>query len=173
MLGDSVSIDLVPRSEEDTYQMGSVAVRNSLSQIEEALPSREYAKYLAETTLFHLGEIYHVFVKDSFMVNLDQFYDDGSISKPLSSAWHVQLLLVIAFGKLFLQRGTSPLGPPGAREFLRALRLQEDVLDFWDDPSLRIEILCLISLYLLTADMRPTAYTMVGFYVSIADWLLY
>lgn len=95
------------------------------------------------------------------MLKLNQFYHDGSNCKPLTSLWHVQLLLVIAFGKLFLRRGASSLGPPGARDFLRALRLQADMLDIWDDSILRLEVLCLISLYLHAADMRPTAYLIV------------
>ncbi len=138
--------------------MASASVRASLPLARDEMPSREYAKYLSETVLFHLGDIYHVFDKESFMEMLDAFYNHD---QPLKDLWHVQLLLVIAFGKLFLRRGASSLGPPGATDFLRALRLQSDVLDLWDDPILRVEILCLISLYLNTADMRPTAYTFV------------
>jgi proline utilization trans-activator len=156
-----VPINLVPMSEEETYTMASVSIRQSLSLVDNDLPSREYAKYLSETTLFHLGEIYHIFEKESFMMKLNQFYDEDWENTPLKDLWHVQLLLVIAFGKLFLRRPASSLGPPGAGDFLRALRLQSDVLDLWDDAILRIEVLCLISLYLLTADMRPTAYTFV------------
>jgi proline utilization trans-activator len=139
--------------------MASASVRESLPLAQDEMPSREYAKYLAETVLFHLGDIYHVFDKESFMEMLNAFYDHN---QPLKHLWHMQLLLVIAFGKLFLRRGASSLGPPGAADFLRALRLQPDVLDLWDDPILRIEVLCLITLYLNTADMRPTAYTFVS-----------
>jgi proline utilization trans-activator len=162
-VGDYVHINLIPKSEEETYKMASASIRDSLPLLDNELPSREYATYLSETTSFHLGEIYHVFEKDSFMLKLHQFYDEGwdNIRKPLKDLWHVQLLLVIAFGKLFLRRGASSLGPPGASDFLRALRLQPDVLDIWDDAVLRVEILCLISLYLLTADMRATAYVVV------------
>ena len=139
--------------------MASASTRDSLPPMEHEMPSREYAKYLSETVLFHLGDVYHVFDKESFMEMLNTYYDRN---QPLKDLWHVQLLLVIAFGKLFLRRGASSLGPPGAADFIRALRLQPDVLDLWDDSVLRAEILCLISLYLNTADMRPTAYTFVS-----------
>ncbi|CAK7216733.1 hypothetical protein SCUCBS95973_002906 [Sporothrix curviconia] len=119
-------------------------------------------KVLSETVLFHLGDIFHVFDRASFMAKIEQFYDDGSSERPLSTLWHVQLLLVIAFGKLFLRRGASPLGPPGATDFLRALTLQSDILDLWGDPILRIETLCLMTLYLMSCDMRATAYYFIG-----------
>lgn len=160
VVGQDVPINLVPASEEETYTMASTLIRGSLPIVDE-IPSREYAKYLSETTLFHLGSTYHVFEREGFMSKLDRFYNESWCDKPLKELWHMQLLLVIAFGKLFLRRGASSLGPPGAPDFLRALKLQPDVLDLWDDPILRIEILCLISLYLLTADIRGTAYTFV------------
>jgi proline utilization trans-activator len=158
-IGDDIPIDLIPKSEEETYEMASASIRDSLPLVQDEMPSREYAKYLSETVLFHLGDTYHVFEKESFMEMLNAFYDHD---QPLKHLWHMQLLLVIAFGKLFLRRGASSLGPPGAADFLRALRLQPDVLDLWSDPVLRMEILCLITLYLNTADMRPTAYTFVN-----------
>lgn len=71
------------------------------------------------------------------------------------------MLLVFAFGKLFLRRGASNLGPPGATDFLRAMRLLSDGLKLWDDPILHIEVLCLSSLYLQTADMRGAVYVFV------------
>lgn len=141
--------------------MASTSTRDSLPLADDELPSREYTTYLAETSLFHLGQIYHLFERDTFMSKVTQFYDGDWRNQPLKTLWHVQLLLVIAFGKLFLRRGASSLGPPGVTNFLRALRLQRDVLDLWDDPVLRIETLCLISLYLWIADMRPTAYAFV------------
>lgn len=154
-------MNLIPNSEEETYTMASALTRDSLPLVQDELPSRHYAKYLAETVLFHLGDIYHVFDRETFMEQLDHFYDEGLCNKPLKGLWSVQFLLVIAFGKLFLRRGASSLGPPGASDFLRAMKLQPDVLDLWDDPILRIEILFLISLYLNTSDMRATAYSFV------------
>jgi hypothetical protein len=160
-IGDDVSINLVPESEEETYGMASASIRKSLNLVDDELPSREYAKYLAETVLFHLGDIYHLFEKESFMSKVTQFYDSGRHKQPLKGLWPTQLLLVIALGKACLQRGASSLGPPGAAEFLRAVRLQTDVLDLWSDTILHMEILCLTSLYLLFSDMRETAYTFV------------
>lgn len=96
------------------------------------------------------------------MHNLDHHYS-GNQSSEGKDLWHVQFLLVVAFGKLFLRRGASTLGPPGAVEFLQAIKLKPDVLELWEDPVLSIEILCLISLYLFTVDMRSSAYTFVSF----------
>lgn len=168
VMGDDVPINLVPSSEEQTYKMAAATVRSSLFPLagtDTDMPSRSYPKYLAETALYHLGDIFHVFDRDEFMAKIDAFFDDGSCNRPLSTLWHVQLLqplLAIAFGKLFLRRGASALGPPGATDFLRALTLQNDILYLWADPILKIETLCLTTLYLMSCDMRATAYCMVG-----------
>lgn len=173
-MGDDVPINLVPSSEEQTYKMAAAPVRSSLFPLagtDTDMPSRSYTKYLAETALYHLGDIFHVFDRDEFMAKIDGFFDDGSCDRPMSTLWHVQLLLVIAFGKLFLRRGASALGPPGATDFLRALTLQNDILDLWADPILRVETLCLTTLYLMSCDMRATAYCMVG--VAPLHWCCY
>jgi proline utilization trans-activator len=97
------------------------------------------------------------------MIKLDQYYSE---SQPNDSEnlWRVQFFLVVAFGKLFLRRGPSDLGPPGAIDFLHAMKLKPDVLDLWDDPILSIEILCMISLYLFAIDVRSSAYTFVCYH---------
>lgn len=160
--GSDAFIDLIPSSEEDTYSMASATTRDSLSSLDAAFPSRDYAEYLTNTTLFHLEPMYHLFVKASFMQNLEECYDALELGKkPPTSLWMVQFFLVVAFGKVFLRRGASSLGPPGAIDFLHAMKLRSGMLDLWEEPSLGIEILCLVSLYLLTADIRSAAYTFV------------
>jgi hypothetical protein len=68
----------------------------------------------------------------------------------------------MAFGKLILGRGASALGPPGAAEFLRAMKKIPDISSFsHEDPIMEIEVICLITLYLFSADMRTTAYALV------------
>lgn len=140
--------------------MASASVRAAL-QVENTIPSKEYTQYLTDTTLYHLGPLYHVVDEHSFKQQVDHFYAEGQDAQTLTSLWHVQFLLVIAFGKLFLRRGGSCLGPPGANDFLRSLKLQSDVLDICNQPILRIEVLCLISLYLWISDMKTTAYVFV------------
>ncbi|KIV86015.1 hypothetical protein PV11_01658 [Exophiala sideris] len=132
-VGDEVVINLVPPSEEATYAMGSASVPT-----------------------------YHLFEKESFMRKLNDFYQTSPTIEALADLWHVQFLLVIAFGKLFLRRGASSLGPPGARDVIRALQLKPDISDSWEDPILYVEVICLLSLYLLTADIRGTAYVFIG-----------
>ncbi|KAL2206858.1 hypothetical protein CC79DRAFT_1370256 [Sarocladium strictum] len=171
IVGERMFINLVPRSEEQTYIMASPTVRAALSSENAAgddLPSREYAKYLAETTLFHLGQLYHIFDRNSFMASLDTFYDNDRRMTPENKLWFIQLLLTIAFGKLFLRKPLSALGPPGASDFLSALKMQSDMLDYWDDPLTWVENLCLISIYLNTADMRASAYSFIGYAMRIA-----
>jgi proline utilization trans-activator len=141
--------------------MASASFRKSFSFNYIELPSLGYTKYLLETTIFHLGDLYHVLDKARFVAQLEEFYTMKNQLQSLQGLWTAQLLLVIALGKMFLVRGASTLGPPGATEAMKALELISDVLDLWEDPVLRIESLCLASLYILTADLRSTAYTMV------------
>ena len=35
--------------------------------------------------------------------------------------WRVKLLLIIALGKLFLEKGATAYGPPGMQEFLQGV----------------------------------------------------
>ena len=144
-------------------------MRNSLLLDPNDLPTREYAEFLTNTTIFHLGSTYHLFQKESFMHNLDEFYTTNPTTDGLIDMWHVQFLLVVAFGKLFLRRGASSLGPPGAKDVVRALRLKPDVSDSWQEPVLYVEVLCLLSLYLLTADIRETAYVFVSLRTLTSD----
>jgi hypothetical protein len=162
------SINLIPSSEEETYRMASKKIRNSMIFNFNDIPSHNYAEYLANTTIFHLNATYHLFEKKTFMQKLANLYENEIHQGQLSSSalqdhWHIQFLLVVALGKLFLGKGASQLGPPGAADFLCAMKLKPDVSDFYDeDPTLGTEILCLEALYLLSADMRKSSYVSVG-----------
>ena len=163
-VGAQVPINLVPVSEEETYSMASSSVRGSLPLLDPAsdLPPYQYAKYLAETTFFHLGDIFHIGDRAAVATELAGMYRLGYEKRPLFSLGQVYCLLIIAFGKLFLRRGASSFGPPGAKEFLWALKLLSDPLNMWNDSLQYLEVLCLTALYLNTADMRANAYTTVS-----------
>jgi hypothetical protein len=143
--------------------MASKSFSKSDDPSDEVSPSSDYAEYLTNTTLFHLGSTYHLFEKKKFMSRLNQFYDPTAFDKEGLQLWHVQFLLVIAFGKLFLGQGASTFGPPGAIEFRRAMKELPDITGLYEDPILGIEILCLVALYFLSADMRNAAYAYVCF----------
>lgn len=143
--------------------MASAFVRNSVTSSQlAALPPLNTIQYLAETLLFHIGDLYHIFDRENFSIRLRNLYATGGHLRPLDQLWHVQLLLVIAFGKLFLGRSATQLGPPGALEFVHAMRVKQSIQDAWTDQILYLEILCLMALYLNTSDMRANAYVTVG-----------
>lgn len=122
----------------------------------------EYAEFLANTTAFHLGFTYYFFDKARFMQRMRHAFTSDGIYIPSDGLWHAQFLLVIAFGKLILGRGGSEFGPPGSIDFLRAMKHLPDISGFYhEDPILGVEILCLASLYLFSADMRNAAYASV------------
>lgn len=155
-------MNLTPNSEEDTYKIASTTCRSQLSVDAEAYPSSEYAEHLVNTALFHVGSTYHLFDIASFKQKLSEFYTASDNDREIPRLWNVQLLLVIALGKMFLGKGSSEFGPPGATDFLRSLKMKRDILEYHEDPLLSIEIHCLRALYLFSADMRDAAYATVG-----------
>jgi proline utilization trans-activator len=159
VLGEDASVDLTPQQEGGSYRMASVDF-NSAGPFEDDVPSRDYAEYLMTTTLFHFGSIHHLFDEERFLVRLRKFYEFPN--SDLSDLWHVEFLLVMALGKLLLGRETCEWGPPGAVEFLRAMRLLPNVTNMYREQILSTEILCCVGVYLYCCDMRSAAHNFVS-----------
>jgi proline utilization trans-activator len=67
-----------------------------------------------------------------------------------------KLLLVVALGRLFLERGASSSGPPGIREFLQGADLPSTLV-LRQDPVIALETLCMLAIYAQAADMHEVA----------------
>jgi len=122
-------------------------------------PSQEYAEYLTSTVVFYLGSTFYTFDKDVFLHHLHQFY--SALAKdetPTASLWHIQMLLVFALGQALLAKTASPEGPAGVAYFVKAMEALPDILGFYQEPILAIEILCLLALFMQAADMKNGAY---------------
>ncbi|KAJ5411099.1 uncharacterized protein N7487_005458 [Penicillium crustosum] len=126
------------------------------------LPSLDYAIYLMNTVQFHIAQLYHLFDQKSFMDGLYQFYDCTVPEPPKSKLWYIQYLLVISFGKSFLNQKTAKEPPSGVVYFARAMKLLPNIQGLYDDPLLSMEILCAASLYLQCLDHRNNAYVYLG-----------
>lgn len=61
--------------------MASKSIRQSLALPDDEVPSREYARYLTDTTLFHLGVLHHVLDEEGFLYRLDGIYDEGFVQQ--------------------------------------------------------------------------------------------
>ena len=117
--------------------------------------------YLINTVKFRSGQLYHLFDENEFMAGLHDFY-----SKPKSTStaglWYIHFLLMLAFGKGFVQHKLQGNKPPGAEFFVRALQLLPDISVLHQEPIESTEILCCIALYLQALDCRSSAHNYVS-----------
>lgn len=125
------------------------------------MPTFDHAFYLINTVKFRCGQLYHLFDEQDFMSNLDNFYSE---SRPNATAglWYIHFLLILAFGKGFVQhKPRSNNKPPGAEYFAKALQLLPDVSVLHQEPIESTEILCCVALYLQALDCRSSAHNYV------------
>lgn len=132
------------------------------------LPTEEYAEYLTSTLFFAMDPLYYLLDKEKFLRSLHQFYHDLANDMPQTTElWHIQMLMVFAFGTSILAREASPNGPTGATYFSKAMEALPDNHRLRRQPILAVEVLCMLSLFLQAMDMRHAAYD----YVSFLDCL--
>ncbi|RDW77513.1 hypothetical protein BP6252_05566 [Coleophoma cylindrospora] len=122
------------------------------------LPSEDYADYLTRTVIFTLSPLYTLLDQKAFLDQLHQFYDQSRRGNmPKTGLWHIQMLIIFAFGTSILSREAGPLGPTGALYFSKAMEAMPDCHRLCVEPIISIEILCMISLFTQAMDMRFAA----------------
>ncbi|VZH98670.1 unnamed protein product [Fusarium fujikuroi] len=154
-IADPGSISL--EREDTSYATALPPIALDLATI--SLPSLSYAEYLTNTVSIHTGSLYSLFDPVAFLAQLREFYDErtrGAV--PDARLWHVQMLLVLAFGKSILTREHSESGPSGMVYFTRAIEAMSDIRRLYEDPLLSIEILCLASLFMHATDLLQESY---------------
>lgn len=125
------------------------------------IPSVDYAIFLINAVKFHCAQMLHLFDEEDFMASFHQFYSDTDKSAWKQSLWYIQFLMIIAFGKTFVQQKHQSPRPPGAEFFTHALQLLPDTNKLCREPVIAAEILCCIALYLQALDSRNPAYVTV------------
>lgn len=131
-----------------------------------ALPKLSYAEYLTNTVIVHIGSLYSIFDADMFLQRLRRFYDDRNKDLEIdASLWHIQMLLILAFGKSIQSREHSEMGPSGMTYFTLAIEAMPDIRRLYEDPLLSIEVLCLAALFMHATDLLQEAY------VTVSLWL--
>ncbi|KAF2685815.1 hypothetical protein K458DRAFT_18001 [Lentithecium fluviatile CBS 122367] len=144
---------------------GSRSVSDASTPI---IPSIDYAIFLINAVKFHCSQLMHLFDEDEFMLNLHAFYSDTENGSWKGTLWYTQFLLIIAFGKTFVQQKQRSSKPPGIDFFVRALQLLPDTTRLCREPVLGSEILCCIALYLQALDARNAAHVTIGQAMRIA-----
>ena len=133
------------------------------------IPSVDYAMFLINAVKFHCGQMMHLFDEEEFMSNLHTFYS-GTSNRAIwkGSLWYVHFLMIIAFGKTFVQQQSHTSRPPGADYFIHALKLLPDTDKLCRDPIVATEVLCCIALYHQSLDARNAAHVTIGQAMRIA-----
>lgn len=126
------------------------------------IPSIDYAIFLINAVKFHYAQLVHLFDEDEFNANLHAFYSNSENRLWKESLWYIQFLLIIAFGKTFVQHKHHSPRPPGADFFVQALQLLPDTNRLCKEPVTAVEILCCIALYLQALDSRNAAHVTVS-----------
>ncbi|KAJ5919259.1 hypothetical protein N7466_010202 [Penicillium verhagenii] len=144
-----------------TYDLGWDGIRTPQKPDLPTVPTFDHAMYLINTVKFRCGQLYHLFDEGEFMSGLHDFY---SRSKPNGTAglWYIHFLLMLAFGKGFVQHKLQGNKPPGAEFFVKALQLLPDISVLHQEPIESTEILCCIALYLQALDCRSSAHNYIG-----------
>ncbi|CAO2651315.1 Nn.00g096120.m01.CDS01 [Neocucurbitaria sp. VM-36] len=132
------------------------------------IPSIDYAIFLINAVKFHCAQLVHLFDEDEFNANLHAFYSNSESGAWKESLWYIHFLLIIAFGKTFVQHKHHAPRPPGADFFIRALQLLPDTNRLCSEPVTAVEILCCIALYLQALDSRNAAHVTIGQAMRIA-----
>lgn len=132
------------------------------------IPSIDYAMFLINAVKFHCAQLVHLFDEAEFMANLHNFYTNSESGAWKESLWYIHFLLIISFGKTFVQHKHHAPRPPGADFFVQALQLLPDTNRLCREPVTAVEILCCISLYLQALDSRNAAHVTIGQAMRIA-----
>ncbi|KAM6532860.1 hypothetical protein FALCPG4_005906 [Fusarium falciforme] len=127
------------------------------------LPRLSYAEYLTNTVVAHFGSLYSLFEPEAFLRTLRAFYSErGKGQVPDATLWHIQMLLVLAFGKSILSREHCEKGPSGMVYFTHAIEAMPDIRRLYEHPLLSIEILCLTALFMHATDLLQESYVTIG-----------
>jgi proline utilization trans-activator len=127
------------------------------------IPSIDYALFLINAVKFHCAQLLHLFDEEEFMANLHSFYSLTIANEKVTkrSLWYVHFLLIMAFGKTFVQHKHDSAQPPGADFFVHALQLLPETKRLCREPVQAVETLCCKALYLQALDSRSAAHVTV------------
>ena len=160
-LDQSNSPELLISFDANAYELEWGLYQKALSSPVSNVPSVDHALYLTHTVNFHICQLFPLFDEAEFMIELHEFYEEPSEKMKSSKLWYIKFLLVLAFGKAFLERSGDKPSPPGSTYFIQAIDLLPNTEVMYREPIVAIEILCMVSLYLQSVDMRRSAYSFV------------
>ena len=160
-LGQSNSPELLISFDANAYELEWGPSQIALSSPASNVPAVDHALYLMHTVKFHICQLFPLFDEAEFMIELHEFYGEPSEKMKSSKMWYINFLLILAFGKAFHGQSANTTSPPGSSYFVQAMNLLPNTEAMYREPIVAIEILCMVSLYLQSVDMRRSAYSYV------------
>ncbi|KAJ5263252.1 hypothetical protein N7478_010857 [Penicillium angulare] len=143
------------------YDLGWDGLRGNHRSEIPTVPSFDHAMYLINSVKFRCGQLYHLFDETEFMAGLHDFYSQPKPT-PTTGLWYIHFLLMLSFGKGFVQHKMQGNKPPGSEFFVKALQLLPDLSLLHQEPIESTEILCCVALYLQALDYRSSAHNYIG-----------
>ncbi|OLN89938.1 Proline utilization trans-activator 3, partial [Colletotrichum chlorophyti] len=129
------------------------------------LPNLQEAEELLDIVLNSLGNIQHLFEPRAFCDRLSEFY---SATIDRTDIWYVELLIVLAIGKLLRGRPDSAGTLPGMDLYQEAERHLPGMMSLRREGMTAIEILSMMAFFLQCADLREDAYVHAGMALRLA-----
>ncbi|KEY66062.1 hypothetical protein S7711_09427 [Stachybotrys chartarum IBT 7711] len=134
--------------------------RNHTDPATVSLPAKDYIVHLSHVADFHLRNSFVFFDHTEFLKQLNLTFP--RLLHVGSPSWPTLLLLVIATGKLFLEKAPRGSGPPGFENFLQSVDLLPTAIELGKDPRTAIETICLLTFYSQAVGLHNLAYLYAG-----------
>lgn len=129
---------------------------NPLSVDLSGLPSLEMSMLLLSTVKYRIHPFFYLFDETDFVDHLHRLYKNPSEYARTERLHFIHYLVIMALGKSFISDAGA-----GLPLFNRALNLLPDVTQLCRDPTLPIEVMCSIAMYLECIDHRCASFIMV------------
>lgn len=135
-------------------------------------PSEEEANQLLELVVLNVGISQHLFDIRSFSDSLSRLYRDTGNETPIRGLWFVQVLFVLAIGKLLRAGTVEDSEVPGVAFFNEAMKHMPAMSDMKKHSILGIEVVGLAALFLQVADRKDEAYLYVCYPFLLCSCIL-
>jgi proline utilization trans-activator len=128
------------------------------------LPSKAEAQRLVRIVHFYIGQTQSYYDPRVFSDRLEAFYADQNDQEHTKTLWFLQMLIVLALGKLItgdFDADSESFELPGEKLFNFAVKNIPTLADLYVHGSLAVEVLALAALYSQNIDRQGEAYVYV------------
>ncbi|KAJ5387426.1 hypothetical protein N7509_009967 [Penicillium cosmopolitanum] len=122
------------------------------------IPTESQSRRLLEVVIFYIGETQHHFDIREFSDRLDLFYANPHDAAQQQTPWFLEMLLVLAIGKLFSGDFDDHNEIPGSELFSYAYKNLPTLGELYTHGVLGVEILALVAVYLQNLNRKDEAY---------------